>query len=496
MEKESILAILAEYSINNYTEAQEIDSTCGEDYRLNIVIDKKYVLRINGDAITEERLASIDRLAGRYREIGVLAPRLFKNKDGRYITPYDKYFCYVSEYLDYATCRDLLDELDFETVYKDVWKSIGRLSKKFSNTDLSSVNSMWTIIDLAPLDENIDEKQDNLNMFVSELENYGLHELAKDINQANEEARGRIKKIYKDLPRCVIQGDLNLSNVLVDKGHFVGLIDFNMAGTEVNINHFCCETNSNIPIEEFTRKDAETVYTDWVREQNEALDVILSEYELNDLEKSVIDDYRRICRISMYPNVMNYLSFLEEDKEKAVKLLKLIIHDGDDIAFIKPSAQYAKEIGDYRQEFLDCGDHMDGCGPLRKYENPQEYIEVCRQKSNPDTAEAAGGQAEQFLLVRKSDNRLVGMTQYRFGVDPKFCIGYSVRPSERRKGYAKMALQNLLQWLKDQGQVSTPISCEPSNEASKKVILSCGGKLTDTCTYKGIDLMVFEIPIE
>ena len=43
------------------------------------------------------------------------------------------------------------------------------------------------------------------------------------------------------------------------------------------------------------------------------------------------------------------------------------------------------------------------------------------------------------------------MAQYRFGVDPKFCIGYSVRPSERRKGYAKMALQNLLQWLKDQG---------------------------------------------
>ena len=126
----------------------------------------------------------------------------------------------------------------------------------------------------------------------------------------------------------------------------------------------------------------------------------------------------------------------------------------------------------------------------------REYIEICEQKSNPDTAEAAGGQAEQFLLVRKSDNRLVGMAQYRFGVDPKFCIGYSVRPSERRKGYAKMALQNLLQWLKDQGQVSTPIACEPSNEASKKVILSCGGKLTDTCTYKGIDLMVFEIPIE
>lgn len=166
------------------------------------------------------------------------------------------------------------------------------------------------------------------------------------------------------------------------------------------------------------------------------------------------------------------------------------------ISFIKPSLEYAKEISDYRQEFLDNGDHMDGCGPLRKYEDPEEYIEVCKQKSNPDTAEAVGGHAEQFLLVRESDNRLVGMAQYRFGVDPMFCIGYSVRPSERRKGYAKLALKDLLLWLKDQGQVSTPISCEPSNEASKKVILNYGGKLTDTCTYKGIDLMVFEIPIE
>lgn len=174
----------------------------------------------------------------------------------------------------------------------------------------------------------------------------------------------------------------------------------------------------------------------------------------------------------------------------------LAILNDNDIAFIRPSAQYAKEISDYRQEFLDIGDHMDGCGPLRKYANPEEYIKICEQKSNPDIAETAGGQAEQFLLVRKSDNRLVGMAQYRFGVDPKFCIGYSVRPSERKKGYAKVALLNLLLWLKDQGQTNTPISCEPSNEASKKVILSCGGILTDTCTYKGIDLMVFEIPIE
>lgn len=325
MEIEKVLAILAGYGINDYSEAQEIDSTCGDDYRLNIVIDKKYVLRINGDVMTEERLASIDRLAGRYREIGVLAPRLFKNKDGRYITPFDKYLCYVSEYLDYPTCREVEDELDFDEIYKDVCTSIGRFSKRYTNTDLTDVNSMWTIIDLAPLDKDIDEKQNNLNTLVSELEKYGEHELAQEIICFNDEARSRIKKVYKDLPRCVIQGDLNPSNLMVKDHHFIGIIDFNMSGTEVNVNHFCCETNFIIEHDEFEHEEPDKLFERCMEEEKKALSIILSEYELNDLEKSVIDDYRRICRISMYPNVMNYLEFLEKDKEKAVSLLKMMI---------------------------------------------------------------------------------------------------------------------------------------------------------------------------
>ena len=55
MEKEKVLAILAGYGINDYSEAQEIDSTCGDDYRLNIVIDKKYVLRINETVLIPKR---------------------------------------------------------------------------------------------------------------------------------------------------------------------------------------------------------------------------------------------------------------------------------------------------------------------------------------------------------------------------------------------------------------------------------------------------------
>ncbi len=325
MDNHEILDILREYGIDEFSDKKEIDSTNGDDYRLNIIIDKKYVLRINNAVMTEERLASIERLVERYRDIGVLAPRLFKNKEGNYISAHGEHVCYVSEYLDYPLWEEKENETDVEITRKEVLHSIGRLAKRYSNEDLSDVMSMWSIIDLAPLDVDVDEKQENLNHLVEKLKGFGETGLAHEIEAFNESARERIKAIYKDLPRCVIQGDLNASNILIEDGHFVGLIDFNMAGTEVNVNHFCCETTEELPEKDFAEKDADEIYDTWVKEQQEMLDVILSEYQLNDLEKTAIEDYRRICRISMYPNVMSFIEYLKRDKEKMIKILKRII---------------------------------------------------------------------------------------------------------------------------------------------------------------------------
>jgi predicted acetyltransferase len=138
---------------------------------------------------------------------------------------------------------------------------------------------------------------------------------------------------------------------------------------------------------------------------------------------------------------------------------------------------------------------MDGCGSLRKYENPLEYIENCRQRAAADASSKIGGQAVQFLCVRKSDDHLIGMIQYRYEADPKFRIGYSVRPCDRGYGYAKWMLRHLLAWLKQQGMSEVTIACEPSNTASEHVILNCGGKLVESCTYKGIELLVYSLEI-
>ncbi|MDE7213376.1 MAG: hypothetical protein K2N42_02225, partial [Anaeroplasmataceae bacterium] len=163
---------------------------------------------------------------------------------------------------------------------------------------------MWSISDLAPLDVEIDEKQENLNTLVSVLEESGEKDISNRLIHFNLRNREAIKKVYKKLPRCVIQGDLNWSNILVNENHFIGLIDFNMSGTEVNINHFCAETNREISLDEFKKHSASELYDLVIQEQNKGLDIIFEEYSLNDLEKASLENYRNIVLISQYPNVM------------------------------------------------------------------------------------------------------------------------------------------------------------------------------------------------
>ena len=170
---------------------------------------------------------------------------------------------------------------------------------------------------------------------------------------------------------------------------------------------------------------------------------------------------------------------------------------------IRPTSEYAGQLMEYRQEFLDAGDSMDGCGPLRRYESPEEYIQLCRDYENPATVPAHLVPATQLLFIRKCDNRLVGMLQIRHCFNDyleKYAghIGYSVRPSERRKGYAKQMLKAALPFCREIGLDKVLISCIDGNIGSEKTILANGGVYESTVHEpdRNIDLKRFWITIE
>ena len=152
----------------------------------------------------------------------------------------------------------------------------------------------------------------------------------------------------------------------------------------------------------------------------------------------------------------------------------------DDLILINPSIDYAKEIKRYRDEFIEHGGDMDGCLSLKRMENPSDWIDQVEKFKTRETCPSQYVPVCQYICLRKSDNKLVGMIQIRPELND-YCekysghIAYSVCPSERKKGYATFMLNRVLGICKEKGLKKVLVTSKDDNEASKKVIKKCGG---------------------
>lgn len=95
-----------------------------------------------------------------------------------------------------------------------------------------------------------------------------------------------------------------------------------------------------------------------------------------------------------------------------------------------------------------------------------------------------------YLAVNERDN-IIGMTTLRWKEVPVLVkyggyIGYSVRPSQRGKGYAKTILLLALDKMWEQGRNRVLVCCKDFNFASKNTIEACGGKY-DSTYYNAVD---------
>jgi len=152
----------------------------------------------------------------------------------------------------------------------------------------------------------------------------------------------------------------------------------------------------------------------------------------------------------------------------------------DKCELFKPDFSFESDIQLFRKEMLDANSSMDGTGPLKRMDNINEWLEFNQRSENEETVPENWVTCEQFIYVRETDNKIVGMIQFRHYFNEfleKYCghIGYSVRPDERRKGYAKMMLSNCLSICKAYGLKKVLVTCIQGNEGSKRTILANGG---------------------
>jgi predicted acetyltransferase len=179
-----------------------------------------------------------------------------------------------------------------------------------------------------------------------------------------------------------------------------------------------------------------------------------------------------------------------------------------DIELIEPNIRYADDIWAFRDEILkydaDDENRFAGCGRLDKCKSPEEWISVCEMRKSERTCEQTGANvpSNMYLAVRKSDNVIVGIIDLRHHINHPILgtwgghCGYTVRPSERGKGYAKEMLHLNIKNAKMLGIDKLLITCDTTNIASEKTIIANGGIYDKTIDIDGCKIKRYWINVE
>ena len=146
----------------------------------------------------------------------------------------------------------------------------------------------------------------------------------------------------------------------------------------------------------------------------------------------------------------------------------------------KPSKEYEEQVMNYKKAFIENNDSFDGCAGLEDASSYDEWV-----KFEERLRKKYGNQyvpSDVYLAIREDDNKLIGIIDFRHDLSEFLFnyggnIGYSVLPEERRKGYAKEMLRQLLEKCKDLGKKKVLLACDKENIASVKTIIYNGGVL-------------------
>ena len=168
---------------------------------------------------------------------------------------------------------------------------------------------------------------------------------------------------------------------------------------------------------------------------------------------------------------------------------------------VKPELCYKKSAILYIEELLSYNSAIHGTGFLDRYlesSGYEEWLDEIRYlEFNSDSSKVS---ASTFFMVDDNDF-IVGMVNIRHTLNDKLLfhggnIGYSIRPTERGNGYAKIALFLALKECFSLGLTRVLITAEDNNVPSYRTIEALGGVMENKVLDDGKYFRRYWIDVE
>ena len=169
------------------------------------------------------------------------------------------------------------------------------------------------------------------------------------------------------------------------------------------------------------------------------------------------------------------------------------------IKLVSPSKEHEKEALEFKQEFFDNGEvTINGSELLDQTDSYSDWLEAVTKNTSKESVNPQWVVTDTYFALDDS-NRIVGIIDLRhelkgFLVDFGHS-GYSVRPSERKKGYATQMLALILERARKLNMETVQLSAEKTNTASIKTIVKNGGKYLRTFTVEGEEADIYFISL-
>lgn len=149
---------------------------------------------------------------------------------------------------------------------------------------------------------------------------------------------------------------------------------------------------------------------------------------------------------------------------------------------INPNLELEDAFYDFCKSFeADDATKIHGAGGMAQFEGFREGVACCHDQAQGKNLPEGWVPSNTWWLV-DNDQVILGTVSFRHELNPFLeaeggHVGYSIRPTERGKGYATRILARVIEIAAEMGVRRLCVVCEKSNRASERVIQKNGGVL-------------------